>query len=124
MLLNQGADPTHLYDQKLVSTLLHLVSQNQLEGFQTRNIKFLFQYGADPEAKDEGGKSFFAGAVDESTLQVVPFFLDRGANLEPKENKGKTPPGAVVVNGQSEAAHLFHQNGADLETRNDNGHTR
>ena len=96
MLLKGEAEVNFRDVEAHEGTLLQIAARHERGRSQVRKIKLLLKYGADLEARDDEGKTPLAAAVEENSLEALPFIIKRGANLEARDHNGETPLGAAL----------------------------
>ena len=91
------------------------------EGSRVGVAKVLIDYGADVNAKDDGGWTPLNWSAFYNTLDLAKLLIDNGADVNAKGDGGWTPlrnaVGYAVHSGETELVQLLIDNGADVNAR-------
>jgi ankyrin repeat protein len=120
LLHHNGADPNVQGNQK--QTPLHSAAYFGNLGI----VQKLIEYGADIDARDEGGYTplyLSSEGVNLKDPSVVRLLLDHGADVNPRTNHRSTPLHMASRWGAIEVARILLEYGADVEAEDDKGRT-
>ncbi|KAI1169653.1 hypothetical protein F4777DRAFT_584691 [Nemania sp. FL0916] len=117
--LDYGAD-LNVRDPESGWTALHWAAIDKSYSEMTR---LLLMGGADPNMKDESGKTPLMIAATENNVVAVTLLIDGGANIEERDQGGNT---ALIVAAEwrnNNVVKVLLEKGADINTKNNNGET-
>ncbi len=77
--------------------------------------------GADPNYRDDDGRSALTVAVAYGDLEVVPLLLDAGADVNARNGAGEPVVSVAVLEGEPEILAMLLDAGADPNARDDDG---
>jgi len=115
LLLGHGANPNS--NGKDRSPLYAALSRGHHDV-----VHLLQRHGADPNSRDDGGKTLLHTASVEGDLKVAQGLLELGADINSRDNKGRTPLYVIQWNSDYVAL-LLLEHGADPGARDDDGET-
>ena len=102
-------------------TPIHCVSQGP-SGDASRNIprsslhnvtRLLLEYGADANARENGGSTPLLKAAYNGKTEVVRVLLKGGANVDAEDNQGRSPLHEAADHGTAELVRLLLEHGAN-----------
>ena len=96
--------------------LLDHVSQRR-----TTLVELSLWAGADPNYRDDDGRSALPVAVAYGDLEVVPLLLDAGADVNARNGAGEPVASVAVHEGEPEILAMLLDAGADPNARDDDG---
>lgn len=124
-LLENGADPTIVSDDKDKETPLHVlikkIDLGFIEGATEQVIGRFLKYGIDINTPDAYGFTPLHRAAI-SDLAAVAYLLDKGADIKARTEEGLTPLHLAAA-GRPETTKLLIQKGADVNAVDENGLT-
>ena len=88
-----------------------------------KTAKLLLDAGANPNVKDDKGRTALIRASENGNIEVVKLLLDRGANLEAKDDWGRTALIWASWDGHIEVVKLLLDAGANPNAKDDKGRT-
>ena len=101
------------------SNIIDAASAGSLE----RLKELLAEDGADPDMKDEEGRTALHFASGYGELECMKALLDAGANVDSVDENKNTSLHYAAGYGNTEASELLIKNGADLSLKNAEGKT-
>lgn len=104
-LLNQGYD-VNFQNSKYGETALH----NAIEFEKKEVTKLLLKHKADPNIKDNKGKTPFMIASGYPDLEVIKMLVDNGANISEKDPLGRSALMKAIEEGKIEIIEFFLNN--------------
>ncbi|KAK9800027.1 hypothetical protein SCARD494_01820 [Seiridium cardinale] len=139
ILLNRDADaaPTDtdtlpyvvehgLKNETLFSAFVNLVNVPDgerldwaLERGYSSVVKQLLEQGADPEHKNNTGKTPLIVAAEEGYFGLVELLLEMNVEVESRDEEGRTPLSYAAEKGHAEIVTLLLDKGADLHSEDD-----
>jgi uncharacterized protein len=122
-LLELGADPNKPDNYDGSSAIIDAVGTNSFFGDDTKYIKLLLKYGADPNSEEVGERR--PGSTVRSTplleasgrsLEKVRILVEAGANINYSNEFGVTPLSRAYLLGNYEIVLFLLKQGADYKT--------
>ena len=113
-------------------TPIHHVSQGPSSGDASRNIprsslhnvtRLLLEYGADANARDNGGSTPLHKAAYNGRTEVVLVLLEHGADANARYNGGLTPLHEAAYNGRTELVLVLLEHVANIGAKDNQGRT-
>ena len=86
-------------------------------------VQTLLEKGANPNAKDDDGKTPLHNAVKEGHVEIVKLLLEHGANPNAQDDGGLTPLHSAAFHGYVEIVKLMLEHGANPNAKTILGHT-
>ena len=85
-------------------------------------VRLLQGHGADPNTRDDGGKTLLHAASEAGDLKVAQGLLELGADINSRDNQGRTPLHVIQL-GSEDVGLLLLEHGADPNVQDDHGET-
>ncbi|HEX8391538.1 MAG TPA: ankyrin repeat domain-containing protein [Longimicrobium sp.] len=110
LLLEHGADPNALSENRMRNTPLHatLAGPMTVEG-----VAALLQAGADPNARQQGGFGPLHSAANRDDVAIIELLLDAESDPNAAADDGRTPLDFARAAGHEEAARHLLARGAE-----------
>jgi ankyrin repeat protein len=86
-------------------------------------VKFLFDKGADVNAKNDSGYTALMYSSEKGRLEIVKFLVSKGADVNAKDNSGNTPLMYSVKEGQFKVIKFLIDANVYLNVKNKEGKT-
>jgi len=97
----------------LDSELIEAVEEGDVE-----RVRGLLERGADPDARDEDGRTPLYIAAANGSVEVARLLLKHGADVNARAIDGSTPLHLAVAFGHLDVAELLLERGADVNAGN------
>jgi cytohesin len=88
-----------------------------------KSVKKLLKEGADPNVRDEKGRTPLHHAVKDNRLDIVKLLVESGADVNAPDNYGLTPLHYAVHSGYEKLVDFLLRHGADPNAKDIGGYT-
>ena len=88
-----------------------------------KSVKKLLKEGADPNVRDEKGRTPLHHAVKDGRLDIVKLLVESGADVNAPDNYGLTPLHYAVDYGYEKLIEFLLRHGADPNAKDNGGYT-